>query len=75
MTGTRQRRGRLGHDPGRPTGVVNEAVAVYFLDATLASAFVARWCAGSKVEISDGAFRVREDQPIPQTAAAAHRTP
>ena len=61
--------------PAGLRGVVNDAVAVYFLDATLASAFVARWCARSKVEISDGAFRVREDQPIPRTAAAAHRTP
>jgi hypothetical protein len=25
-------------------GVVNDAVAAYFLDAALASAFVARWC-------------------------------
>jgi hypothetical protein len=34
--------------------VVNDAVAVYFLDATLAAAFVTRWCAGSKAEISEG---------------------
>src|SRR5882672_4919177 len=27
-------------------GVVNDALAIYFLDATLASAFVARWCGG-----------------------------
>jgi hypothetical protein len=25
-------------------GVVNDAVAIYFADATIASAFVARWC-------------------------------
>jgi hypothetical protein len=27
-------------------GVMNDAVSIYFIDATLASAFVARWCAG-----------------------------
>ena len=30
----------------RVRGVLNDAVSIYFLDATLASAFVARWCAG-----------------------------
>ena len=42
-------------------GVVNDAVAIYFLDAASAAAFVSRWCAGLKVEISDGAFLVRTD--------------
>jgi hypothetical protein len=62
-------------------GGVNDAVAVYFLDATSAATFraspegfVARWCAGSKVEITDGAFRVREDQPARRVAASPHRT-
>jgi hypothetical protein len=31
-------------------GVLNDAVSIYFLDATLATAFVARWCAGSRAE-------------------------
>ncbi len=61
--------------PAGLRGVVNDAVAIYFLDATVAAAFVARWCAGSQVEVSDGAFRVRGDRPIPRTAAAPHRTP
>jgi hypothetical protein len=39
-------------------GVLNDAVAIYFLDATLASAFVARWCAGFVVETAGGVFRV-----------------
>ena len=30
-------------------GVVDDALGIYFLDATLASAFVARWHAGYKV--------------------------
>ena len=33
--------------PSGMRGVLNDAVSIYFLDATLASAFVARWCAGS----------------------------
>jgi hypothetical protein len=33
---------------------VNDAVAIYFLDAALAAACVSRWCAGSKVEIRQG---------------------
>ena len=55
-------------------GVVNDAVAVYFLDATSAAAFVGRWCTGAHVEISDGAFRVREDRPQPRIATLPHRT-
>jgi hypothetical protein len=61
--------------PAGLRGVVNDAVAIYFLDAALAAAFVSRWCAGSKIEISEGAFRVRKDQPMPRAQAGAHRTP
>lgn len=55
-------------------GVVNDAVAIYFLDVTSAAAFVGRWCAGSRVAISDGAFQVREDQPTPRVSARPHKT-
>ena len=34
--------------PSGMRGVPNDAISIYFADATLASAFVARWCAGSK---------------------------
>jgi hypothetical protein len=61
--------------PSGVRGVINDAVAVYFLDATLASAFVARWCAGFRVEVSEGAFRIREDAPELRIAATPHRTP
>jgi hypothetical protein len=44
--------------PSGMRGVLNDAVSIYFLDATLASAFVARWCAGCKVETAEGVFRV-----------------
>jgi hypothetical protein len=52
--------------PAGLRGVINDAVAVYFLDAASAAAFVSRWCAGAKVEVSDGAFQIREDQPAPR---------
>ena len=60
--------------PAGLRGVVNDAVAICFLYAALAAAFVSRWCAGSTVEISEGAFRVREDQPIPRAQARPHKT-
>jgi hypothetical protein len=60
--------------PAGMRGVLNDAVAIYFLDATSAAAFVARWCAGSEVEVSDGAFRVRDDEPMRRVAAGPHRT-
>jgi hypothetical protein len=44
--------------PSGIRGVVNDALAVYFADVTLASAFVARWCA-QRVEIVDGVYRSR----------------
>lgn len=61
--------------PAGLRGVVNDAVAGYFLDATSGAAFMPRWCAGSKLEISDGAFQVREDQPTMRVAAAPHLFP
>jgi hypothetical protein len=60
--------------PAGLRGVVNDAVAIYFLDATLAAAFVLRWCAGSKVEISEGAFRIRQDPPARRATAGLHKT-
>jgi hypothetical protein len=56
-------------------GVLNDAISIYFADATLASAFVARWCVGFKVETAGGVFRVREDGPVPRIGAGLHRTP
>ena len=45
--------------------MLNDAQSIYFGDAILASAFVASWCAGSKIETAGGVFRVREDEPQP----------
>jgi RHS repeat-associated protein len=40
--------------PSGTRNVLNDAVSIYFADATLASASVARWCAGAKVETAGG---------------------
>ena len=61
--------------PSGVRGALNDAVSIYFTDATLASAFVARWCAGYKVETAESVFRVRTDEPAARTGAAMHRTP
>jgi hypothetical protein len=61
--------------PSGARGVLNDAVSIYFLDATLAGAFVARWCAGSKTETEGGVFRIRDDEPAPRIGARLHRTP
>jgi hypothetical protein len=61
--------------PSSTQGVVNDVLAICFADATLASAFVVRWCAMQRVEIVDGVYQVREDEPKPRVGAALHRTP
>ena len=66
---------RWAMTPSGMRGVLNDAISLYFGDATLASAFVARWCVGAKVETAGGVFQVREDEPEPRVAPALHRTP
>src|ERR1700760_1545173 len=61
--------------PAGTRGVLNDAISVYLADATLASAFVARWCVGSKVEMAGGVFQVRDDVPAARVGAGLHRTP
>ena len=61
--------------PSGLRGVVNDAVAVYFRDASLASGFVARWCRGYQVETVEGAFQIRDDAPPARRLAPLHRTP
>jgi hypothetical protein len=56
--------------PSGTRGVLNDALS----DATLANAFVARWCVGAKVEPTGGVFQVREDEPVP-IGAGLYRTP
>ena len=61
--------------PSGMRGVLNDAVSLFFAVVTLSSAFVAQWCAGSKVETTGGVFQVREDEPAPRIGAGLHRTP
>jgi hypothetical protein len=61
--------------PSGTRGVLNDAISLYFSDATLACAFAARWCVGSRVETVGGVFQVREDEPAPRVGASLHRTP
>ena len=61
--------------PSGTRGVLNDAISIYFSDATLAGAFVARWCEGSKAETTGGVFQVHEDEPAPRIGAGLHRTP
>jgi hypothetical protein len=49
--------------PAGAHGVLNDAVAFYFRNATLAAAFVTRWCAGGNADVENGAFKMREDAP------------
>jgi hypothetical protein len=48
--------------PSGMRGVLNDAVSIYFLDPTLAGAFVAGWCAGSAPQTHGGLFRMRIGQ-------------
>jgi GH24 family phage-related lysozyme (muramidase) len=43
-------------------GVVNDSISIHLVGATIASAFVARWCIGHRAEAADGVFRIREDE-------------
>ena len=61
--------------PSGLRGVLSDAVAVYFRDATLAGAFVARWCRVERTEIVEGVFQIRDDAPLPRHHAPLHRTP
>jgi hypothetical protein len=46
--------------PSGTRGALNDAVSIYFGDAALASAFVARWCVAAKAQTPGGVFQVRE---------------
>ncbi len=61
--------------PSGMRGVLNDALSIYFLDAPLASASVARWCAGCRVETGEGAFRIRADELKARIGAAMRRPP
>jgi hypothetical protein len=55
--------GNWAMTPAGLRGVVNDALAIYFLDTALANAFVARCCLGYRIETIEGSFRLRDDAP------------
>jgi hypothetical protein len=61
--------------PSGMRGVLGKAGSIYFAGVTLASAFVARWWAGFRVETAGGVFQVREDEPVPRVGAGLYWTP
>jgi hypothetical protein len=61
--------------PAGMTGVVNDALALYFEDSALARAFVARFCCGFRVETIAGAFAVRSDARSAGRSGSAHKSP
>jgi hypothetical protein len=61
--------------PSGTRGVLNDAVSIYFADAALPSAFVARWCVRAKIETTGGVFQVRKDEPETRVGAGLHKTP
>lgn len=67
--------GNWAMTPAGLRGVVNDALAIYFLDPALANAFVARWCLAYRVATVEGSFQVREDAPTLRVPAKPHSTP
>ena len=61
--------------PSGTRGVLNDALSIYFAEPTLASAFVARWCIGAKVETAGGVFQVRDNATGARVGAGLHKTP
>ena len=64
--------------PAGFAGIVNDAVAFYFGDASLAQAFVNRFCWGYRaVEVNptvEGAFSLRSEASTPHRTALVHKT-
>jgi hypothetical protein len=61
--------------PSGERGVLNDAISIHLADATIASAFVARWCVGHRAEAADGVFQIRENGSTLRVPAAHHKTP
>ena len=50
--------------PSGARGVGNDATPFYFRNATIAAAFVIRWCDGGTPPADGGAFKIRQDAPL-----------
>jgi hypothetical protein len=60
--------------PAGLRGVVNDAVAIYFLDAALAAAFVSRWCAELEGRDQRGGISGAQGSANPARALDPDRT-
>lgn len=65
--------GNWAMTPAGLRGVLNDALAIYFLDEALANAFVARWCLGYRTEIYEGSLR--DDEATPRKIGSPDRAP
>jgi hypothetical protein len=61
--------------PSGTRGVLDDALSIYFADAALANAFVARWCVGARAETAGGVFQARDDDAEARVSAGTHKTP
>lgn len=61
--------------PSGSSGIVNDALSIFFLDAAMAGAFVARWCKMPKPETVNGLYQVRDDEPLARAGTGQHKTP
>jgi hypothetical protein len=60
--------------PSGTRGVLNDALSIYIADATLATAFVVRWCVGARAETAGGVFHARDDDAEARVTAGTHKT-
>jgi hypothetical protein len=60
--------------PSGTRGVLNDALSIYFADATLANAFVVRWCLGAKAGTAGGFFQAGDDDAEARVSAGTHKT-
>ena len=61
--------------PAGTTGVVNDALALYFEDAAFARAFVARFCCAFRAETNSGSLGARNEARSARRSGRAHKTP
>jgi hypothetical protein len=61
--------------PAGTTGIVNDALALYFEDAAFARAFVARFCCAFRAETNSGSLGARNEARSARRSGRAHKTP
>jgi hypothetical protein len=58
--------------PSGERGVLNDAVSIHLIDASIASAFGTRCCVVHRAVPAGGLFRIREDEPTARVRAPDH---